>query len=153
MIESITSYSDLPIDQKMTSDELKCFQCLAVGEKGSRKDKHIIFNSGFPKLVRLNSLYYTHIPINFIDQSKNKTVQRNCAVCLVTRKKFTDKKTSKMCKICAVPLCIKPKGRSVKSCFEKWHETDDLEKLRIQLSWKNNFHICVSMKLWICSTC
>ena len=128
------SYGKLPKDRRLTASELSHFHYCALGKNGSRKNKHLIFNSGYPKFIRLSNEHHVHICKPIIGPKSKKTIQRNCAVCLVARKKANNKKTTSMCKICGVPLCIAKKGRSYKTCFEKWHETVDLEKLRSMTS-------------------
>ena len=132
--ENTICYNKLPMERKMTVKEMKCFHAGAIGINNSRKKKDVIFNSGYPKWVRLNNNFYTHIPQPIVNEKTKKTIQRSCAVCLVSRREKKDKKTTQMCKVCGVPLCITKKGRSIKTCFEKWHETNDLEKLKVMMS-------------------
>ena len=72
-----------------------------------------------------------HVTKPIVDTKTKKTIQRNCVVCLVSRKKANDKNKMPMCNICGVALCVATKERSYKTCFEIWHETVDLEKLRV----------------------
>ena len=45
----------------MNAKEMKGFHAVVVGSHGSRKNKNLIFNSGFPQWVWLNNNFYTHI--------------------------------------------------------------------------------------------
>ena len=43
-------------------------------------------------------------------------------------------KTTQTCKVYGATLCITKKINLVKTCFEKWHDTKDSDKLRFMMS-------------------
>ena len=54
--------------------------------------------------------------------------KRKCTLCHVSRN--VSRNTSYECKVCKVPLCIKPHVGMLDSCFVMWHTHENLEEAR-----------------------